>query len=428
LTALVDGAFNAPLLWPPAPVKHAVAGKVWILIPVWVRNYRECTMRRLPLTDKPYITERLRREFSSFPMREPMNCYTAFNNKYSNKAARLLELSSQLSDAPHSVNARYLACYILISCKEFIDEHKEGNPVDLFGEAIQTAYAVLRHAVLVQDAAFFVDPIPDNIDPDLNDNTYGLILSMVSTESYLSEPISLLRPRFERNGFPISSLPSWTALEAGCGNGRYAVALSRLGMRHVVGIDLDPSCIADAKERAQSYDIQNVEYQVGDATAMEFPDASFDFVFSNGVCEYVDNPRLCVTELLRVLKPGGVGFFNARAKNTGVHHDCVELVQSLTMGQSLAQASNFLGKLGLSPNTIYHYLSHVVTAVKQSFDEAECINLLSSAGAVNIKRLHRGAATDQVEQIYQNKCFARELFGKGDNRFYFEKSISGATS
>ena len=45
---------------------------------------------------------------------------------------------------------------------------------------------------------------------------------------------------------------------------------------------------------------------VASALALPFPDATFDFVFSQAVLEHLTDPALGVDEMVRVLKPGGV--------------------------------------------------------------------------------------------------------------------------
>jgi SAM-dependent methyltransferase len=58
-----------------------------------------------------------------------------------------------------------------------------------------------------------------------------------------------------------------------------------------------------------------------DAAAMEFPDASFDVVYSICVFEHLEEPEAVAQEVARVLRPGGVAYLHAHlyTADTGAH-------------------------------------------------------------------------------------------------------------
>lgn len=77
---------------------------------------------------------------------------------------------------------------------------------------------------------------------------------------------------------------------------------------HVVGIDIDAQAIRFAQER---YQRPNLEFRLGDAMALDYPDGSFDAVVCSQVYEHVPDAAKMMREIFRVLKPGGVCYFAA---------------------------------------------------------------------------------------------------------------------
>lgn len=94
-----------------------------------------------------------------------------------------------------------------------------------------------------------------------------------------------------------------SALEVGAGRGADSAYLSRLGAKVTV---LDFSSEACEQMRGTAARLGAVlDVVQGDATAMPFPDASFDIIFHQGFLEHFEDPGVVLAEQCRVLKPGG---------------------------------------------------------------------------------------------------------------------------
>ena len=91
-------------------------------------------------------------------------------------------------------------------------------------------------------------------------------------------------------------------LDAGTGAGALALALAPL-VREVVGIDPVPELLALGRERAAAFD--NVELVEGDATALPYPDGSFDLTATLRTLHHVPHPERVLAELARVTRRGG---------------------------------------------------------------------------------------------------------------------------
>jgi ubiquinone/menaquinone biosynthesis C-methylase UbiE len=95
------------------------------------------------------------------------------------------------------------------------------------------------------------------------------------------------------------------ALDAGCGPGLISETMSELvgPAGRVTGIDMSPERVQESSARAAGK--PNVSFAVADVRKTGLPDASFDYVWSQFVFEYLPDPQNGLAELLRVTRPGG---------------------------------------------------------------------------------------------------------------------------
>jgi SAM-dependent methyltransferase len=98
--------------------------------------------------------------------------------------------------------------------------------------------------------------------------------------------------------------PAANWLEVACGPAAISQALApRVGRVH--GVDLTPAMVEKATEEAAAAGLANVGFSVGDATALEFEDASFDGAVTRFSLHHIPAPWRVVAEMARVVRPGG---------------------------------------------------------------------------------------------------------------------------
>lgn len=96
-------------------------------------------------------------------------------------------------------------------------------------------------------------------------------------------------------------------LDCGCGPGTITIGLAEVvAPGEVIGIDINEIQIAQAREDSANRGITNVRFETATAYKLPFPDASFDAAFSNAVLSHLSEPVVALTEIRRLLKPGGV--------------------------------------------------------------------------------------------------------------------------
>ncbi len=101
--------------------------------------------------------------------------------------------------------------------------------------------------------------------------------------------------------------PSDGVLDVGVGFAEQDfVLLDRFKVSHITGIDITPVHVDKGRERVAKRGVEErIDIRLGSATAMEFPDASFEKVLALECAFHFDTRDQFMREAFRVLKPGG---------------------------------------------------------------------------------------------------------------------------
>jgi ubiquinone/menaquinone biosynthesis C-methylase UbiE len=122
-------------------------------------------------------------------------------------------------------------------------------------------------------------------------------------DTLFDESVKLFYQRFKANGFDLKWFQGKRCLDAGCGGGRYAIAMATLGAAEVIGCDISSEGLKDARSRAA--DMSNITFEEASVIDLPYPDESFDFVCCSGVLHHTADPEKGLQELARVLRPSG---------------------------------------------------------------------------------------------------------------------------
>lgn len=108
----------------------------------------------------------------------------------------------------------------------------------------------------------------------------------------------------ERSFALLEPRPGAVLLDVGCGTGDDVRALAARvapGGR-VIGIDASAAMIDEARRRGAP---GAGDFRVGDATRLDLPDDAADGARAERTLQHLDSPEAAVTEMVRVVRPGG---------------------------------------------------------------------------------------------------------------------------
>ena len=101
--------------------------------------------------------------------------------------------------------------------------------------------------------------------------------------------------------------PGLSMTDVGCGPGTLTADLAaRLAPGRVTAIEVSEDVLDLARAEAAARRVSNVDFRVGDVTALDIPDGTFDVVHAHQVLQHVADPVLALREMRRVCRRDGV--------------------------------------------------------------------------------------------------------------------------
>ena len=131
--------------------------------------------------------------------------------------------------------------------------------------------------------------------------------------------------------------PDTDLLDLGCGTGVVARALasSESFSGKIVGVDFSSELIEAAKKLAKEEGTSDrIKFRVGDASALEDEDESFDAVILHTLISHVPDPAAVISEARRVARPGSLiavfdGDYASLTYATGDHRADADMVAAI---------------------------------------------------------------------------------------------------
>jgi len=94
-------------------------------------------------------------------------------------------------------------------------------------------------------------------------------------------------------------------LEIAPGPGYFCIELAKLGNHQITGLDISKSFVEIARKNAAEAGLK-IDFREGNASAMPFPENTFDFTFCQAAFKNFSEPVKAIAEMYRVLRPGGL--------------------------------------------------------------------------------------------------------------------------
>lgn len=211
---------------------------------------------------------------------------------------------------------------------------------------------------------------------------FGGLWTSLSDEHY-RDSVELFTKRAIANQFDLGWLKGKKCLDAGCGSGRYSVALALHGVDSVTAVDVSESGLKEAKRRA--IDFPQITFQQASVLDLPFDDATFDFVWSAGVIHHTADFDRALSELTRVLRPGGKLFLLVYGAG-GLRWKAIKAMRPIVVDLGPEFVDMAIGLSGLPANNRKHFMDDLFVPIQKLTSMQELQEKLAALGVKDVVR------------------------------------------
>ncbi len=253
-----------------------------------------------------------------------------------------------------------------------------------------------------------------------HDTVFGKTFALYDRPE-MEEFVGFFRQRFAANKLDARAIFEGRAcLDAGCGNGRGSIFMMSNGAKSVDYADISATNIESTGRNLKSFGFDSVKGHLTSLEKLPFADATFDFVWCNGVIMHAHNPDKCLRELARVLKPGGQMWLYVYGSG-GVYWYAVRRFRNIVREIAAARCIAGLRLLGYTPRFVAEYLDDWKVPYLRTYTDADFGTRLADLGFARIAPLPHGVSYDTSERRTRFPEDAHWL-GEGDLRYLVKKT------
>jgi ubiquinone/menaquinone biosynthesis C-methylase UbiE len=180
------------------------------------------------------------------------------------------------------------------------------------------------------------------------------------TDSTYDHSVELIEQRLSLTGLDTNFFRNRQCFDGGCGTGRFAIAMAKLGASEVVAVDIGGESLEYMTSVVQRHGLTNIQIIQQDITDLsDWSDESFDFVVSNGVLHHTLAPEKGLREHFRITRKDGAFWIYLYGAG-GFYWQVYDEIRNVISQINIRDIKRILGGFGIREGLIYTYLDNIL--------------------------------------------------------------------
>jgi SAM-dependent methyltransferase len=267
--------------------------------------------------------------------------------------------------------------------------------------------------------SYSITNFESSVEDEVKSRTGGIYGNLWNKfpKDIVSSAENILKSRFSRNNLDLEKIARGKILDAGCGSGRYTLAIAKYG-DEVIGLDFGDQGLEIANSLKSTIEIEDsrkVTFVKGDLLNLPFQDGEFDFVMSNGTAHHTTDPVRALHEVIRVTSRGGQAFIYLYGSG-GIFWHTRKRLNKIMKYIPQERTSLILKALGM-PGERFIFEDNWYVPIEHHMEVQEVEKVFKDCAVAEFQRLTYGTETD----IYPTSPEDEEFFGSGELRYMVQK-------
>lgn len=241
------------------------------------------------------------------------------------------------------------------------------------------------------------------------------------SDAVYDHSITLVEDRLKLSGFDAAWFKGKRCFDGGCGTGRLALAMAKMGASEVVAMDIGQESLDFFQKQLDRHGVKNVTLRCGDVSNLkDIPSESFDFVASNGVLHHTGECLRGVKDHYRITKKGGGIFWLYLYGAGGFYWEIYDRMRAMIARLNTRDIRQALTIMKIREGIIYTFIDNMM-APRTYYYETDIVDMLSAMNPLTFKHQSGPMIYDDMSRYTATK-YGKDILGpEGEVRIAITK-------